>query len=84
MSKSPEFRFGDETVIVDSTTTARPHGYREFIFRVRRPGIVTVYRFDVPIEDLARATPRQTAEYLLRQCRSGKAKLFEYLDPESA
>ena len=78
-TESREFQIGDAFVRVDHNTTHRPHGTREFNFRVRRAGKVTVYRIDVPEREVARMTPKQLAEYLAQR-EDRASRLFSYID----
>lgn len=78
--ETPRFQVGDSFVTVDHTTTVRPFGTREFMFRVKRLGLVTAYRVDVPLEEVESLTPQQLAEYLMLKVRQ-KSKLFSYREP---
>ena len=73
----PGFTFGDSTVIVDHNTSVLAWGNREFSFRVKRLGTVTVYRVEVPEVTIARMNQRELAEYLLRHARH-RSRLFTY------
>jgi len=76
-------QFGDATVIVDHNTTHRPHGTREFNFRIKRADIVTAYRVDVALEDVDGLSQRELAEYLLNHVRyRSRSKLFHYRESE--
>lgn len=76
---SPEHLFGDAVVIVDNYTTQRPAGSVEFNFRVKRLGLVRVYRVEVDQSHIFGMTPRHVAEFLLRHARH-KSLLFAYRD----
>lgn len=78
--ETPQFRVGDSFIIVDWNTAVRPHGTREFYFRVKRLGLVTAYRVDVPLFEVASLSPQELAEYLMLKVRS-KSKLFSYREP---
>jgi hypothetical protein len=82
LPQAPEFQVGDAFVRVDHTTTHRPFGMREFTFRVRRAGKVSVYRADIPIADVAGMDQRQLAEYMLERLTSipRASQLFSYVD----
>jgi hypothetical protein len=74
---SPEHVFGDTVVIIDHKTTHRPYGSSEFNFRIKRLGLVRVYRIEVVDENIAAFDDRRLAEYLLRHSRH-KSLLFAY------
>jgi hypothetical protein len=77
--ESPEFQIGDAFVRVDYNTTYRPMGSREFNFRVRRNGVVIVYRTEVSDNEVAHMSARDVAAYLLKRARQ-KSELFRYVD----
>jgi hypothetical protein len=84
MSRAPTwFDFGDHSVVIDHYTANRPTASREFNFRVKRGNICTVYRVDVPIEEVKGLTPRQEAQYLREYVRHRThTKLFCYQEAE--
>jgi hypothetical protein len=74
---SPEHKFGDAVVIIDHKTGHRPYHSQEYIFRVKRLGMIRLYRIEVHDEEIAGFSDRRLAEYLLRHGRH-KSLLFAY------
>lgn len=77
VSDPTPFAFGKDTVRVDFTTTFRPSNAREFIFRISRGSIATVFKAEVPVDAVAHMTPRELADFLLRLNR--RSALFSYV-----
>ena len=75
--KSPEFQFGDATVIIDRMETANRVHTVEYIWRVRRDGKTTCYFIDAHPDEVKGMSDRHVAEWLLRHARR-KSRMFCY------
>jgi hypothetical protein len=78
---APEFQVGDALVRIDHNTTHRPFNSREFNIRVRRAGIVSVYRFEVQQKQVDYLTRQKLAEFLHEWITDNRLEpLFTYVD----
>ena len=72
-----EHQFGSSVVIIHYGAAEISPGAREFLFRIKRMGIVLVYRQEVSREEVDHLNGRDLAEYLLIHARH-KSLLFAY------
>jgi hypothetical protein len=76
-SEPSEHEFGSSTVIIHYGTAEISAGAREFLFRIKRMGIVLVYRQEVSRSEVDHLDGRELAEYLLIHARH-KSLLWAY------